>query len=212
MAKPDGRVEAGQSLKRAISAQRWNDLCDAADIVHGRRGGVTAGMPAAKDANYIVAKATTGIRPGTWVFLTPGQSEIAVATASDTAGRSQMFSHPVALNASLDRPSGFTHLLCGMAVEGAKAGKFFRVQVSGSVFTFVAMRHRYHGYARFTDYRNSQGDDYKVFPRGDGLYSPNIIPVSALSGTMRIVWYDDTAYNGPATNADAAICPAIVTL
>lgn len=43
MAKPDGRVEAGQSLKRAISAQRWNDLCDAADIVHGRRGGVTAG-------------------------------------------------------------------------------------------------------------------------------------------------------------------------
>ena len=41
MAKPDGRVEAGQSLKRAISAQRWNDLCDAADIVHGRRGGVT---------------------------------------------------------------------------------------------------------------------------------------------------------------------------
>lgn len=43
MAKPDGRVEKGQSLKRAISAQRWNDLCDAADIVHGRRGGVTAG-------------------------------------------------------------------------------------------------------------------------------------------------------------------------
>jgi hypothetical protein len=45
MAKPDGRVEAGQSLKRAISAQRWNDLCDAADIVHGRRGGVRAGGP-----------------------------------------------------------------------------------------------------------------------------------------------------------------------
>lgn len=43
MAKPDGRVEKGQSLKRAISATRWNDLCDAADIVHGRRGGVTAG-------------------------------------------------------------------------------------------------------------------------------------------------------------------------
>lgn len=42
MAKPDGRVEKGQSLKLAISATRWNDMCDAADIVHGRRGGVTA--------------------------------------------------------------------------------------------------------------------------------------------------------------------------
>lgn len=46
MAKPDGRVEKGQSLKRAISATRWNDLCDAADIVHGRRGGVTGGETA----------------------------------------------------------------------------------------------------------------------------------------------------------------------
>lgn len=42
MAKADGRIEQGQSIKSAFSASKWNDLCDAADIVHGRRGGVTA--------------------------------------------------------------------------------------------------------------------------------------------------------------------------
>ena len=58
MAKPDGRVEAGQSLKRAISAQRWNDLCDAADIVHGRRGG-TKGTPN-NGRSHLLAK-TSGV-------------------------------------------------------------------------------------------------------------------------------------------------------
>lgn len=42
MAKPDGRIERGQSIKKAFSANKWNDLCDAADIVHGRRGGIKA--------------------------------------------------------------------------------------------------------------------------------------------------------------------------
>lgn len=36
MAQPDGRLEQGQSVKTALSASKWNDLCDAADIVHGR--------------------------------------------------------------------------------------------------------------------------------------------------------------------------------
>lgn len=40
MAKPDGRIEKGQRLSTAISARRWNDLCDAADIVQGRRSSI----------------------------------------------------------------------------------------------------------------------------------------------------------------------------
>lgn len=43
MARPDGRLEKGQAINRAISAARWNDLCDAADIVHGRWGGMRKG-------------------------------------------------------------------------------------------------------------------------------------------------------------------------
>ena len=62
MAKPDGRVERGQSLRKAISATRWNDLCDAADLVHGRRGGVTAGEAAGghRPYSYVIARNNTG--------------------------------------------------------------------------------------------------------------------------------------------------------
>ena len=54
MAKPDGRIEKGQKLGSAISARRWNDLCDAADIAHGRRPGVTAGQATNYPARVIV--------------------------------------------------------------------------------------------------------------------------------------------------------------
>lgn len=39
MANANGRLQAGQPLNGAISASKWNDLCDAADIVHGRTVG-----------------------------------------------------------------------------------------------------------------------------------------------------------------------------
>ena len=77
MARPDGRVEAGQSLKRAISAKRWNDLCDAADIVHGRRGGVTA---TAGQRNHVLAKTTGEWTKGTSqalnIYAGPQGSEV----------------------------------------------------------------------------------------------------------------------------------------
>lgn len=57
MAKPDGRIEKGQKLGSAISARRWNDLCDAADIAHGRRPGVTAGQATNYPARVIVPMA-----------------------------------------------------------------------------------------------------------------------------------------------------------
>jgi hypothetical protein len=57
MAKPDGRIEKGQRLSTAISARRWNDLCDAADVVQGRRPGVQAG-----NLDAIA-------RPYTWVYV-----------------------------------------------------------------------------------------------------------------------------------------------
>lgn len=53
MAKPDGRVEKGQSLNGAISATRWNDLCDTADKINGRQGGVSA---TPKKKNFALAR------------------------------------------------------------------------------------------------------------------------------------------------------------
>jgi hypothetical protein len=37
--RPDGRIEPGQKLARAISARAWNRAQDAADIVLGERTG-----------------------------------------------------------------------------------------------------------------------------------------------------------------------------
>lgn len=73
MAKPDGRIEKGQKLGSAISARRWNDLCDAADIAHGRRPGVTAGQvqgPAATCLTVVVKNNSSADIPmGGWLSL-----------------------------------------------------------------------------------------------------------------------------------------------
>lgn len=42
MGRPDGRIEKGQSLNRAISARAWNRAQDAADVVLGVRPGFSA--------------------------------------------------------------------------------------------------------------------------------------------------------------------------
>lgn len=78
MAKPDGRVERGQSLKRAISATRWNDLCDAADIVHGRRRGVAGGQRDPR--SHVLAKTSAAWSKGSSqtvnVYSGPHGSEV----------------------------------------------------------------------------------------------------------------------------------------
>lgn len=63
MAKPDGRLEKGQKLNNAISAARWNDLCDAADVVHGRRGGLRRGS--AYGRTHVLAKTSGSWSKGT---------------------------------------------------------------------------------------------------------------------------------------------------
>ena len=95
MAKPDGRVEAGQSLKRAISAQRWNDLCDAADIVHGRRPGVKAvgpNKPALRQVLTCLKKNPNDlILPGHAIVTSTGlqqSSDYAATIATDQAPQS----------------------------------------------------------------------------------------------------------------------------
>ena len=42
MSRPDGRIEPGQPLRSAISARAWNRAQDAADLVLGQQGGITA--------------------------------------------------------------------------------------------------------------------------------------------------------------------------
>ena len=45
MARPDGRIQAGQSLDSAISARAWNRMQDATDLVMSKRFQFTSAQP-----------------------------------------------------------------------------------------------------------------------------------------------------------------------
>jgi hypothetical protein len=63
MTTPNGRLRAGQPLNGAISASRWNDMCDAADIVHGRTGGTKGATNF--DRAHLLAKTSAAWDKGT---------------------------------------------------------------------------------------------------------------------------------------------------
>jgi hypothetical protein len=224
MAKPDGRVEAGQSLKRAISAQRWNDLCDAADIVHGRRGGMTAGDGRQLDSNMIYAKidASTyySVRPGTWVFMNLGGAGDIDAKQTKNSVQSMMFATPIAHNtASRPTPTDFgsryKNQLFGMSRTAGQAGDIIKVQISGAVYCHIVVRHRWHGFVRFrTSLLGSSfyGSGSTIWPETLTALRPfDAVPETAVCGPMRLVWYDDTHYT-TASFDSRLLCPAIVSI
>jgi len=216
MAKPDGRIEKGQRLSTAISARAWNRAQDAADIVLGVRPGVTAGPESARaNSNIVLSELANAVIAGQWVFFDPsGPSQIDVKSTTEDglASRRTFFATPLAADAKLQHNAAnrYTHQHIGMALDAGKTGDIVRIQVSGAVYCWVRLRHRHHGYARFTE-----SPTYST--SGQGMFTANTltaIPQSALCGPMRIVWYDDTNYVAPAANSNTVgvIVPAIVSL
>lgn len=129
MSRPDGRIEPGQPLRSAISARAWNRAQDAADLVLGQQGGITAGTSAAVPRPYTwvhckpsVTVARWGIVAITGVAITPTSDSNAEATKSfqDT---------PVLTGGT---PSDTT-TAWGVAVEPIESGKIGRVAVGGVV-------------------------------------------------------------------------------
>lgn len=222
MAKPDGRVERGQSLKRAISATRWNDLCDAADIVHGRRGGIRGGEHSEHDTNMIrvrlASDSTFAVRPGTWVFMDLDGAGDIDGKPNKNSPRLSMFARPIADGGKDKAPSGKNNIykFFGMARTGGSPGDIITVQVSGAVYCYVEIRHRWHGFATFpfsprgsSFYGTSAGVTPEIisFPR-----PYNAVPESAVSGAMRLVWWDDTNFLTASASGTGLLCPAIVSL
>lgn len=224
MAKPDGRIEPGQSIKKAFSAAKWNDLCDAADVVLGRSGGVTAGVGSQLDSNMIYARidASTNyiVRPGTWVFMNLGGGGDIDAKQATNSVQSTMFATPIAHNAT-SRPtpvSGATRYknqLFGMARTAGQAGDMIKVQVSGAVYCHIVVRHRWHGFVRFPfglRGRSFHGATSTIWPQASGFNHPfDAVPETAVCGPMRLVWYDDTNYT-TASFDSGLLCPAIVSI
>ena len=129
MSRPDGRIEPGQPLRSAISARAWNRAQDAADLVLGQQGGITAGTgsPVLKPYTWAYCKpsvtvARWGIVAITGVDITPTSDDNATATKTfeDT---------PVVTGGT---PSATT-TAWGVAVEPIESGKIGRLAVAGVV-------------------------------------------------------------------------------
>jgi hypothetical protein len=130
MARPDGRIEPGQSLKTALSATAWNRAQDAADIVLGARTSVVGGGATAGSVPYTwcYAKNNTGVTVPRWGVLGIGGLEIepSLTPGGATAQFEQM---PVLSgNMPTEGAIGWT-----VAVEPIVADSVGKVAVAGVV-------------------------------------------------------------------------------
>ena len=129
MARPDGRIEPGQPLRGAISARAWNRAQDAADLVLGEQGGMTAGG------------SSTVLKPYTWVHCKPSFTvarwdivaitgvEVTPTSDSNAAATKTFEDTPVVTGGT---PSATT-TAWGVAVEPIESGKIGRLAVAGVV-------------------------------------------------------------------------------
>lgn len=173
MAKPDGRVEAGQSLKRAISAQRWNDLCDAADIVHGRRGGIKAdpakfkglpcqigtfGTPTTFGAAYHVTWSATVADDGaipSKVYPTLTPVSVEEAFTAGQSGEKIVIGHPSGTHNAVY--SGFAAALVQV---GSYSHKYARAPIGSSGSTIIPATNFVSGRLQSAHYGPIQIVDY----------------------------------------------------
>lgn len=128
MARPDGRIEAGQPLRGAISARAWNRAQDAADLVLGAGTGTegVTGSPVLKPYTWAycrpeVTVARWGILEITGVAITP-----TVNSGGATASFEDM---PVLTGGT---PTATTTAWC-VAVEPIESEKIGKVAVGGVV-------------------------------------------------------------------------------
>jgi hypothetical protein len=129
MARSDGRVEPGQSLKSAFSARAWNRAQDAADIVLGERTRFGAEAAAYKSAPYTWVYGRTTSAVSRWAVV--AITGVAVTpTSTDTAAATVQFqSMPIV---TLGTPSGSSKA-CGVAIEPIAANGIGKVAVAGAV-------------------------------------------------------------------------------
>lgn len=144
MAKPDGRIEKGQRLSTAISARRWNDLCDAADQIQGRRPGVEAGPikgpPLTCLTVLVKNNSNQDIPLGGWLSLRYREidgvynfvgNEIAINEPGRTEAVEPIFIGNTAFASAAT--SGLGEYDIAVAVEPIKAGAYGRCAFEGIV-------------------------------------------------------------------------------
>jgi hypothetical protein len=163
MARADGRVEPGQSLKSAFSARAWNRAQDAADIVLNERTVFGAGpsesmtLPSVRvklaakgwfgQCRFAVNREAYGFSPGSGLFPQTPASNDSLGSFSDT--------EKLMLNETLPvtRPSGSVPAF--IPTDFASSGLFVCVgndsnlyAMSGLAFTRVRVFNYLHRFVR----------------------------------------------------------------
>lgn len=141
MARNDGRVEKGQSIRSAFSAKAWNRAQDAADIVLGVQPGIEAGSLPPSASSYTWMNVRNGnsngqtiprwgpVLFGEWAYT----SSLLVATdGSDGAGTKMFEDSPVLVGRTPGRGPARAAAF-GVAVEPIPGQSIGRVAVSGVV-------------------------------------------------------------------------------
>ena len=216
MSRKDGRLEPGQKLSGAISARAWNRAQDAADLVLGQQGGMTAG-DGIKDTNRLVIpvrvvdayRLPQGIPPGTAIRLQAvvGQSRLGEQPQSGTLvipyGGFFRYEFVAGYLTSLESTiSGVTTV--AVSCDGSSTrdrDNFITVPcvVSGMAVVRVRVFSIYHGYA-VLPFRKSNETD----PTGKYTGILDSSPC-ACGGSVRVVAYDVQQPSANVSPGDAPI-------
>ena len=129
MSRPDGRIEPGQPLRSAISARAWNRAQDAADLVLGQQGGITAGTSAAVPRPYTWVHCKPSVTVARWDIVAITGVEVTPTSDSNATATKTFEDTPVLTGGT---PSDTT-TAWGVAVEPIESGKIGRVAVAGVV-------------------------------------------------------------------------------
>jgi hypothetical protein len=139
MARADGRIEQGQSIRSAISARAWNRAQDAADLVLGAQPGFEADGIRGPSAPYTAVYCKASADVDRWGVLAISGME---STPSGPAG--QFHELPVLQGST---PTTGTTSFC-VAVEPIKSGSLGRVAVAGVVQVQLDVKSESHQYAK----------------------------------------------------------------
>lgn len=129
MARPDGRIEAGQPLRGAISARAWNRALDAADMVLGAGTGFAAGVGPAGNKPYTSVLCQSSVTVARWGILAITGLAITPTSSASAAETKSFEEQPIVTGGT---PSATTTAWC-VAVEPIQAGKIGLVAVGGVV-------------------------------------------------------------------------------
>lgn len=155
MSRPDGRIEKGQRLTKAISARAWNRAQDAADIVLGVRPEAAGGAmtPIDKAANVILVRNNSGyavpmlgvLRIGAPI-VDPSGGTLTGAAAADARAR-EFVRRPVMTGLEPNSSSD----VFGVALEPIAVSAIGRVAVSGALPIRLEVVNVTHGFATMRD-------------------------------------------------------------